>query len=423
MAQKEMIQVFCFDTEIGTLGYDENRAVSFFQYHPDCIDGNKYLNLIPKTGILNRIKEVQIFKKYNTDTFKGIPPCFADSLPDMFGNIIFKTWLESKNKDFKKISVIEQLAYVADRGMGALEYKPKKEIPASDHLDLDEIIDVLRNVLDIKRKTTAEKLNHASLLTIFKIGTSAGGASPKILISENKSNGKIIPGDIQFKNDYEHYLVKLHIDDALGYNKEIIEYSYYLTALHCGIQIMESKLIDNKHFATKRFDRINGNKIHILTATGLTGWDFKDPAPSSYENLFELSLFLKLPHAEIEQLFRRMVFNLVFSNNDDHLKNHSFTYDKQNDSWHLSPAYDITYSLNPLINYKKTSRALSINNKRTEIKLEDIQHIAQKYTIRNYQNTIQEIQHGMDFWKKSAKELGIPKKIIDSIYRDFNLLY
>ena len=422
MAKNDIIKVFCFDTEIGVLGWDENRAVSYFQYNPDFLASNKYFNLIPKTGIITRVKEVQVFKKFNGETFRGLPPIFADSLPDMFGNIIFKSWLESNNKNFENISVIEQLAYVSDRGMGALEYKPKKVIPKSTIINIEEIVEVLKNVLEIKGKTSAEKLTHESLLNIFKIGTSAGGARPKILISESKSDGSIIPGDINYSKDYEHYLIKLNVEDHLDYNREIIEYAYYLAITHCGINMMDSKLIENRHFATKRFDRIGGEKMHILTATGLTGWDFKDPTKSTYENLFELSLFLKLPHSEIEELFRRMIFNLVFANKDDHLKNHSFIYDKLNDSWNLSPAYDVTYSLNPLVNYKKTSRVLSVNNKRTNISLEDVKYIAQKYTVRNYVSIIEEIQNGIQYWRNCAKELDIPSKIIDSISRDFVLL-
>jgi serine/threonine-protein kinase HipA len=422
MIKNDIIKVYCFDSEIGVLGWDEHRAISFFQYHPDFLTSDKYLNLIPKTRIISRVKEVQVFKKFNNETFRGLPPIFADSLPDVFGNIIFKSWLEKNNKNFEKISVIEQLAYVSDRGMGALEYKPKKEIPQSTTINIDEIVDVLKDVLEIKGKTSAEKLNHESLLNIFKIGTSAGGARPKIIISESKLDGTIIPGDIHYSKDFEHYLVKLNIEDGIDYNREIIEYSYYLTMIHCGINMMDSKIIDNKHFATKRFDRIEGEKIHVLTATGMTGWDFKDSVKSTYENLFELSLFLKIPHSEIEELFRRMVFNIVFANKDDHLKNHSFIYNKQNDCWNLAPAYDVTYSLNPLVNYKKTSRALSINNKRIDITLEDVKYVAQKYTVRNYMSIIHEIQNGIPFWRNRAIELDIPLKIVESISRDFILL-
>lgn len=422
MAKQDVIKVFCFDTEIGALGWDANRAVSFFQFHPDFLANNPYPNLIPPTRMLRRVKEVQVFKKYNNESFRGLPPIFADSLPDLFGNIIFKSWLESKNKNFNKISVIEQLAYVADRGMGALEYKPKQAIPLSSGINIDEIIEVLQQVMDLKAKTAAAQLNHEALLNIFKIGTSAGGARPKILISESKLDGSIVPGDIHFSDDHEHYLVKLNLDDEGPYNPEMMEYAYYLTARHCGITMMDSKLIDHRHFATKRFDRMAGEKIHVLTASGITGWDFKDPSNASYENLFELALFLKLPHAQIEELFRRMVFNLVFANNDDHLKNHSFMYNRHNDRWQLSPAFDLTYSLNPLVNFKKTSRALAINHKRIDIGLADVKLIAQKYTVRNYLGIMEEVQSGMAFWQHCTKDLGVPLKIRERIARDFMVL-
>jgi len=272
----------------------------------------------------------------------------ADSLPDVFGNIIFKKWMESGSKEFNQISVIEQLAYVADRGMGALEYRPSKELPQSSSIDLTEIITVLKEVLQAKDEQHESRLNHEALLNIFKIGSSAGGARPKILISEHKTSGEIIPGDLNHSSEYNHYLIKLHLDDELGYSREVVEYCYYLTANHLGITMMPSKLIEQKHFATLRFDRQNGQKKHILTATGLTGWDYQSPKDSSYENLFELALFLKVPHRDIEELFKRMVFNVVFFNSDDHLKNHSFIYDEEQDKWNISPAYDITYSLNPL---------------------------------------------------------------------------
>lgn len=423
MAKNDIIKVFCFDIEVGTLGWDENKAISFFQYHPDFLVNGKYQQLIPNTGIIRRIKEVQVFKQFTNETFRGIPPFFADSLPDMFGNIIFKSWLESTNKNFKNISVIEQLAYVADRGMGALTYKPKKNIPESNTINIEEILEVLKNVLAVKGETSAKQLNHESLLTIFKIGTSAGGARPKMVVSEHKLNGTLIPGDINYGTDYDHYLVKLNVDDHLDYAKEIIEYCYYLTAKHCGINMMESKLVESRHFATKRFDRIDGEKIHVLTASGMTGWDFKDPAKSSYENLFDLSLFLKLPHSEIEELFRRMVFNVVFANQDDHLKNHSFIYNPLTDGWNLSPAYDITYSLNPLLHYTKTSRALSINAKRTAINFDDVKYIAQKYTIKNHVNILDEVQMGIQFWKQFATDLQLPTQIIDGIAKHFILLH
>ena len=419
MMHNEIISVFCFGQEIGRLGFDEHQQKSSFQFNPDFLQSDRFVHLFPATGIFKRTSKVQVFNQYNTETFRGLPPFIADSLPDVFGNIIFKQWLEAGSKEFNQISVLEQLTYVADRGMGALEYRPSKKLPTTGLLDLTEIIAVLKAVLQVKDGQHGSALNHEALLNIFKIGSSAGGARPKILISEHKSSGEIIPGDLNYSSPFNHYLVKLHLDDELGYSSEVVEFCYYLTAVHLGITMMPSKLIEHKHFATLRFDRREGKKIHVLTATGLTGWDYRSPKDSSYENLFELALFLKVPHCEIDELFKRMVFNVIFSNTDDHLKNHSFVYDEEQDKWHIAPAYDLTYSLNPLMNYTRTSRALSINGKRADLLLEDVLTVADSFTIKNPKKVIQEVQEGLGYWYNQATELKIPSKIIESIQRDF----
>ena len=311
------------------------------------------------------------------------------------------------------------MAYVADRGMGALEYKPIKELPNTSKVNIDEVITILEKVLKLKKNTKGEDLSELALLNIFKIGTSAGGARPKILISEHKKTGEIIAGDREINEDYNHYLVKLHIDDSDGYNKEKVEYAYYLLAKEAGIDMMPSKLIDDKHFATLRYDRQNGEKIHVLTVTGLTGWDFKSqPENSSYENVFKVALGLEVPHKDLQQLFKRMVFNLIFRNVDDHLKNHSFMYNKESNSWNLGPAYDLTYALNPLFTFKTTSRALSINGKRTEITLKDLLVIADVFSIKNPKGILKEVQSLIPKWNKFANELNIPKNIISSIEKE-----
>ncbi|MEM9820817.1 MAG: HipA domain-containing protein, partial [Bacteroidota bacterium] len=360
--------------------------------------------------------------RYNNKTFRGLPPPIADSLPDLFGNMIFKEWLESSNKAFQQISIIEQLAYVSNRGMGALEYYPAKAIPKNTSINLTEIIAVLRQVMDQKRKTKGEQLNNEALLNIFKIGTSAGGARPKILISENKTTGAIIPGDLEYSGDYNHYLMKLSLKEDPAYSPELIEYTYYRVAQALQLRMMPSKLVNDRHFSTLRFDRQNGKKQHVLTACGITGWDFKDPAVSSYEGLFDLALFLKIPHREIEALYKRMVFNLVFSNIDDHLKNHSFIYNDATDQWNLAPAYDLTYPLDPRMNFTRMSRALSINNKRTDITLKDLLTLADEYTVKNPKGIISEVQGAIPYWSKSAMALGLPLKIVETIKKQFQYL-
>ncbi|MBZ9650890.1 type II toxin-antitoxin system HipA family toxin [Psychroflexus montanilacus] len=420
MAKNKILEVILFGQEIGKVGYDIDKQVSYFQYNPAYLESGQYADIFPY--IVKRIKPVQVFHQFEGETFRGLPPMIADSLPDMFGNIIFKEWFEAKNKALRKITPLEQLTYVANRGMGAIEYQPSAKIPKTSTIHIDEIVEVLKKVLDVKNDTTAEALNDAALLNIFKIGTSAGGARPKILISEHKETGKIIPGDIEYSQAYNHYLVKLSMNEDWGYNREKIEYAYYLMAQEVGINMMPSKLIDNKHFATLRYDRQNGEKRHVLTVSGLTGWDFKKPENSTYENVFRLALDMKVPHKDIIELFRRMVFNVIYYNIDDHLKNHSFIYDKQTNTWSLSPAYDITYPLNINANYTNISRALSINNKRADITLEDVLTIAEAYAIKNPKAIISDVQKATQSWDEMTSQLDIPQKVTRSIKREFKEL-
>lgn len=420
MATNEIIKVKLFGQEIGRIGMDDHEKRSSFQFNPDFLATNLHLNIFPKTGVLRRTEFAQLFSQFDNETFKGLPPQFADSLPDMFGSIIFKAWLESK--DEKSISVLEQLAYVGKRGMGAIEYGPIKELPTTAKVDLNKIIEVLKEVLDLKKTSNQKNLDNQALINIFKIGTSAGGARPKILISEHKKSGKVIPGDLEYSDKYNHYLVKLAIEEELNYPREIIEYCYYLSCKETGITMMDSKLIDNKHFATLRFDRQNGQKLHTLTATGMTGWDYKSPKDSSYENLFKLGSFLKIPHAQSEELYKRMIFNVIYRNTDDHLKNHSFIYDRTKDRWGLSPAYDITFANNPLINLKNSKRALSINNKRTDINLSDVLKLAEDFTIKNPEGIIKDIQIQKEYLTELFEQYDIPKKVAEGIKKSWHKL-
>lgn len=419
MAANDIINVMLFGKEVGRIGLNENDKTTTFQYNPDFLDEPDFDNIFPATGIIKRIPFPQVFGKYNNETFKGLPPQIADSLPDMFGNLIFKTWLESSDKTQKDITILEQLAYIANRGMGALEFQPSKKIPKRTTIDLSEIIAILNQVMEQKLSIGQKKIDSKALLNIFKIGTSAGGARPKILISKHKKTKKIIPGDLEYSDKYDHLLVKLSLNDELGYSPEIIEYCYYLTARKLGIRIMESHLIDDKHFATERYDRQNGQKLHCLTATGLTGWDFRSAEFSSYENLFELANFLKISHREIEELYKRMVFNLVFHNNDDHLKNHTFIYDREKYNWSMSPAYDLTYPMNPLLNFTKVSRALSINGKRQDINLEDLLKFAEEFTIKNPKGVIREVISLIPFWERQMDNCEVPQKVTQNIKSQF----
>lgn len=416
MAKNQIISVFYQGIEVGKLGYDEDKRKASFQYHPSFIDDH-YKSLFP--FVIRKTKNVQLFDEYAGETFRGLPPMIADSLPDMFGNIVFKEWLEASHREMSSISPLEQLTYVGCRGMGALEYMPIKEVGQSATIDIREITDVVKKVMDVKTSIKEKGLSDSALLNIFKIGTSAGGARPKILVSEHKVTGELIPGDRVTSDEYNHYLIKLDIDERAHYSKEKIEYIYYQIATEIGIEMMPSKLIDDKHFATIRFDRQNGEKQHILTASGMTGWDFTKPDNSSYDNLFKLAVALKLPHRDIQMLFKRMVFNIVFANIDDHLKNFSFIYNPKEDKWNLSPAYDLTYPLDALMNYTRISRAMSINGKRTDITIDDLMHIAKEFAVKEAGNIVKEVQDATVLFRSYSVEHQIPNKVIDVIERAF----
>ncbi len=415
MKSRQVIGVYLFDIELGRIGYDVDRAVASFQYSPSFLESNQLKEVFPYTGHIRRVPQVQVFRQFSSGPFRGLPPQFADSLPDLFGSMIFKTWLDARGE--RDISVIEQLAYVADRGMGALSYAPAQDLPSTAAIDLDEIIEILRAVMDNKKSTTQKKLSTAALINIFKIGSSAGGARPKVLISEHKRTGAVLPGDLECSEDYNHYLVKLAMDTE-AFPREIIEYAYHLVATETlGIDMMGSKLIDDKHFATLRYDRQGGEKQHVLTASGLTGWDFQDPATSSYEHLFRLCSFLKIPQAEVEALYRRMVFNVVFRNTDDHMKNHAFVYTREEDRWHLAPAYDLTYALNPLMDFRRANRALSINGKRSDISRADLNTIAEAFTVKNATGIIQEVNQAISVLALHLSELKVPHKIRENVLK------
>ena len=419
MEKDLVVEVWCFGIEIGKIGFNEDEQFSFFQYNPVFLSANTHSRLFPL--IFKRTEVVQVFRNYTGKAFHGLPPMIADSLPDLFGNVIFTNWIEATHPALHKISTLEQLTYLANRGMGALEFKPAQKLHKTTKVDLDEVVNILKKVMDNKASTSSHTLDHESLLTIFKIGTSAGGVRPKILVSENIKTGKIIPGDIEFSDAYRHYLVKLTLEDEkdIDYLKGKIEFAYYLTAKEAGIRMMDSKLIGEIHFATERFDRIEGKKIHILSASGLTGWSHEDPTVSSYENVFELAIKLRIPQVEIDELFKRMLFNLTFFNVDDHLKNHSFCYNELNDEWHLAPAYDLTYPLSLHLTRTKTIRALSINGKRDKIGLTDLITLAHKYVVKSPEKTIQLVQSKKAFMVQSLLDLQIPEAIVNKMEQDF----
>jgi serine/threonine-protein kinase HipA len=278
-----------------------------------------------------------------------------------------------------------------------------------------EMAQLLSEILAEKESLTPENANTEGLLNLFRIGTSAGGMRPKILVAKHRKTQQILPGDLLYGPHHDYFLVKLNLENDPLHPKETIEFIYANIAQQLGIEMMPCELWEEKHFATHRFDRQNNQKQHVLTAAGLTGWDYQNPEESSYENLFKLAMALKIPLSELQQLFRRMVFNVVFNNIDDHLKNHSFCYRPETDSWHLSQAYDLTYALNPKLKFHKVSRALSISGKREQINKNDLLKIADMFSIEHAEQIIQDIQEGRSLWSDLAYQNHLLPTLIATI--------
>ena len=410
----QSIGVYYKGQEVGKTGYDLDKDLSYFQYNPEFLKSSNFKNLFPY--IIQKTAKIQSFTAYRGETFGGLIPMIADSLPDLFGNLVFNEWMKANGKD--NVSQIQQLAYVGKRGMGALEYLPSKSITKRvyETIDIQQMTEISNVILKQKQELIESKFNHESLLNIFRVGGSAGGVRPKIIVSQEKRTGKLTPGDINYSAEYDHYLVKLAVDDQ-SYPAEKIEYAYYKLATRLGIEMQPSKLIDGRHFSTLRFDREEGEKRHVLTACGIAGWDFKSMENSSYENLFKLATNLGVSHARIAQLYQRMVFNVLYLNVDDHLKNFSFIFEHQSNKWDIAPAYDITYALSPLLVNKYVRRALSINGKRNGISTKDLLQMGDTFGIKNAKTIISNTFSSSSELKAELQCIGVGDVVVNGIVK------
>ncbi len=412
---------------VGIVYWDKNRNIGVFEYDSSFVD--KELEVSP---LLMPVKEGVIydFPALNFETFKGLPPMIADSLPDDFGNHIMNTWLSQQGKTIDDLLPTERLGYVGKRGMGALEYEPvldKSEEYTSD-INLEELVNIANKVLASKNSTEFQSIDSNALSKILRIGTSAGGARAKAILAFDEKNRIYKPGDIIHDENHSYWLLKLdgvsdkQLGDPKGYGK--IEYAYYNMAKECGIEMSLSKLLhehDRAHFITKRFDRTDeGGKVHLQTLSGLTGMNYKQANMYSYEQVFTVLRQLRLPHKSIEQQFRRMVFNIVARNQDDHVKNISFLMDKTG-AWSLSPAYDLTYSHNPVGTWTNKHQ-LSVSGKRDEFTIDDLLKVGKENNIRNRKSIISDIVEVVSNWKQFAQNAEIEQDRIKDIESNHRII-
>ncbi len=415
-----IVEVIMWNQLVGVLVWNENTNTCSFEYSQDFIKSglqlSPFINPLSKKiiHVKSDSQHATNFRDIDFDTDKGLPLFISDSLPDKFGTDLFAKFLEKEGKNYSELNPAEKLTYIGNRGMGALEYRPANNPPTNNEfLNLKNLNDL--SVALLNNKPIA---NINDMTNLFHVGTSPGGAQPKVLINIDKETGDIFRGDNLPTEKQECWILKFNKDIGLESDIERgkIEYAYYLMARKSGINMMDSELkeIEGEHyFMTKRFDRIGGKKAHTQTLHALAGMNFKLPNTFSYEQIFSVLNKLNLDYSSKEQLFRTMVFNVIARNVDDHTKNFGFNMDEDG-VWRLSPAYDLTFTYNE--NFKApTQHFLSINGKNTNHNLKDVMNMADEYGIKNSKKIINQINKSLLSWQKIAKELNVSKKTIEYI--------
>lgn len=400
--------IYLYGQRIGAVIWDANRGIANFEYDPK-FNVEQYALAPIKMPIKNHIYNFPQFR--DSETFKGLPGLLADALPDRYGRDLINAWLARQGRPDNSLNPVELLCFIGKRGMGALEFEPimVKEAPSYD-VELTDLIETTKALLANKEDLNiATKSNMEDvMMDVLKMGTSAGGARPKAIIAYNEETGKIKSGQTLADEGFEHWLIKfdevsdVQFGESKGYGR--VEMAYYKMATDFGIEMMESRLIEeNKrvHFMTKRFDRIKGNqKVHTQTLCALQHYDFSNITSYSYEQVFQTMRQLRLSYAEAEQMFKRMVFNVIARNCDDHTKNFAFLMDTTG-KWKLAPAYDICFAYRP-DSIWVSQHNLSINGKRKDFLRKDLLSVAEQNSIRNPNKVIDQCIAVVKNWNEYA---------------------
>ncbi|MCH2200170.1 MAG: type II toxin-antitoxin system HipA family toxin [Flavobacteriales bacterium] len=408
-------KITLWDTVIGYLYWDAQNNTALFEADEEYLKSP--INIAP---IIHPEKDEMLYGNNYHDFFLGLIPTFNDSLPDAFGNVVFKEWLEQLNIDQSEMNPIERLLYVGSRGIGALEYHQGKDIPTlTGNIDLEELAVISDKIIKRKYEHKDYLHNPEALKNILTIGSSVGGAQAKILAAITPDE-QLFAGDIIHNQEVDYYVVKLEHDQHNIWNREknYVEYVYNQIAADIGINVAPSRLIHEggrAHFASKRFDRVNHQRVHQQTVNALTGFYGRN-TEFSYENMFEIIEFLDLPYENSEQLFMQMTFNILVSNRDDHTKNFSFLMD-QSGEWSLSPAYDLTFPFDPYQSFVVPHK-ISINQKTTNITRKDIEAVAKKVGIRNYKKHIEKVIEFTSSFELRIKQYDLNSNTTQLIVKD-----
>ncbi len=421
-------EVYMWGTRIGIIHLEDAGNYTTFEYDRDFVRSR--IEIAPICMPLSETPYA--FPGLSGGAFHGTPGLIADSLPDKFGNAIITQWLAEQGRSESSFNVIDRLCYTGSRGMGALEYVPVTG-PAgstSDPVSISEMVRFASQILSNREKIHLHMDENLAAKQLLLLGTSAGGARAKAVIAWNEKTGDIRSGQIDAGKGYGYWLIKFDgiekngdhgLEDAPHYTR--IEYAYYQMALESKINMMECRLLSENgrsHFMTKRFDRIDGGKkIHMQTLAALAHIDYDIPCLCSYEQMGMYARRLHLPEQDIEQLYRRMVFNVLAVNQDDHVKNFSFLMDR-NGVWSLSPAYDLTFAYDSS-NQWLSAHQMTVNGKNKEISEADLLAAGRTMDISavRCKKMLDDVRKAVDRWPEFAARAGVPEQEMERI-REFH---
>jgi len=414
----DVARVKMFGMNVGTFRWDDAYDVARFEYDRQFVGKG-----IEPSPLMMPVQQGRIFSfgNLNKEVFNGLPGMLADSLPDTYGRALFDKWLALTGRTVS--NPIETLCFLGQRCMGALEFEPATGPAATDmKIEIDSLVEVAKEALSKKEKfgTNLDTDRKAAIAEILRLGTSAGGQRAKAVIAYNKETGEVRSGQVQAPEGFDYYLIKLDgVSTEAGFketeNFGRLEYSFSLLAKECGIDMTACSLIEENgraHFLTKRFDRVNGEKIHMQTLCGIAHYDFHLRRAYSYEQAFNVMRRLRLPYTQAEEMFLRMAFNVVIRNQDDHTKNISFLMDKTG-KWKLSPAYDLGFAYNPKGTWTDTHQ-MSINGKFDDITRQDLLACAASNNIKKANEMIDKVCEVVSRWPETAKNCGVPQEMIDA---------
>ena len=413
--------------DIGAVSWDEAAAIANFEYDPAFRQSG--IEIAPLTMALS--DQIYAFPALPRETFHGLPGLLADSLPDDFGNALIDAWLARQGRSPASFNPVERLCYTGARGMGALEYAPSigPFTGKSEQVDIDELVELASEILTRRNTLQGSFLpddRESTLKDILRVGTSAGGARAKAIIAWNPDTNEVRSGQVPGGKGFSYWLLKFdgvsgnkdrELDDPAGYG--LIEYAYAQMARAAGITMMECRLLEENgraHFMTKRFDRTDvGAKIHMQSLGAMAHFDFRRAGAYSYEQALHTIRRLGLPMESVEEQFRRMAFNIVGRNQDDHVKNIAFLMDRAG-NWSLSPAFDMTYSYNPNGAWTSTHQ-MSLNGKRDNFTMDDFRACAENASMKRgrAEEILQQVQSAVVKWKRFARNAGVPDDVADRI--------